>query len=83
MYKNRAKDGSNNICGSKIKFFREKFPEKTSQHKFSKLLQTAGLDIDKNAVQKIECGKRFVTDIELKIIAQVLHVSYQQLLDDD
>jgi len=36
------------------------------------MLQMAGLDIDKNAVQRIESGKRFVTDIELKIIAKVL-----------
>ena len=41
----------------------------------------AGLDIDKNAVQRIESGKRFVTDIELKVIAKVLGVSYRELLD--
>lgn len=45
------------------------------------MLQMAGLDIDKNAVQRIESGKRFVTDIELKVIAEVLGVSYQELLD--
>ena len=47
------------------------------------MLQMAGLDIDKNAVQRIESGKRFVTDIELKVIAKVLKASYKQLLDDD
>lgn len=46
------------------------------------MLQRAGLDIDKNAVQRIESGKRFVTDIELKAITEVLGVSYQDLLDD-
>ena len=46
------------------------------------MLQRAGLDIDKNAVQRIESGKRFVTDIEFKVIAEVLGVSYQELLDD-
>lgn len=45
------------------------------------MLQMAGLDIDKNAVQRIENGKRFVTDIELKVIAKVLGVSYKELLD--
>lgn len=29
------------------------------------MLQMAGLDLDKNAVQRIESGKRTVTDIEL------------------
>ncbi|WP_195200661.1 helix-turn-helix domain-containing protein [Faecalispora jeddahensis] len=81
MCKNKAPDGSNNICGKCIKKFREQLPEKTSQKQFSDMLQIAGLDVDKNAVQRIESGERFVTDIELKIIAGVLGVSYQELLD--
>lgn len=44
-------------------------------------LQLAGLDVDKNAVQKMESGQRFITDIELRIIASVLNVSYSDLLD--
>ena len=67
----------------KIKQFRDSLPEKTSQRKFAELLQVYNLDIDKNAVQRIESGQRFVTDIELKVIASVLGVSYQQLLDDE
>ncbi|HCD45960.1 MAG TPA: XRE family transcriptional regulator [Lachnoclostridium sp.] len=82
MYKNKAKDGRNNVCGHKIKEIREKLPEKTSQRKLADMLQMAGIDVDKNAVQRIENGKRFVTDIELKVIAEVLRVSYQELLDD-
>ncbi len=45
------------------------------------MLQVEGLDIDKNAVQRIESGRRFVTDIELRVIARVLNVSYNELLD--
>ncbi|WP_085834216.1 helix-turn-helix domain-containing protein [Clostridium merdae] len=81
MYKNKAPDGSNNICGKQMKKFREQLPEKASQKQFSDMLQIAGLDIDKNAVQRIESGERFVTDIELKVIAKVLGVNYQDLLD--
>ena len=69
------------ISVDRIKEIREKLPEKTSQRKLADMLQRAGLDIDKNAVQRIESGKRFVTDIELKVIAEVLGVSYQDLLD--
>lgn len=82
MYKNKVADGENNICGQKVKEIRERLPEKTSQRKLADILQMAGLDIDKNAVQRIESGKRFVTDIELKVIAKVLDVSYQELLDN-
>ena len=81
MYKNKTNSGRNNICGCKIKEIRLNLPEKTSQQKLAHMLQLAGLDIDKNAIQRIESGKRFVTDIELKAIAHVLNVRYQDLLD--
>ncbi|WP_099204948.1 helix-turn-helix domain-containing protein [Scatolibacter rhodanostii] len=81
MYKNKAPDGSNNICGKRIRKYREQLLEKTSQKQFSDMLQIAGLDLDKNAIQRIESGDRFITDIELKVIARVLGVSYQELLD--
>ncbi len=82
MYKNKAADGENNICGQKVREIREQLPEKTSQRKLADMLQMEGLDLDKNAVQRIESGKRFVTDIELKVMAKVLGVSYQELLDN-
>ena len=43
-----------------------------SQRELADRLQIAGLDIDKNAIQRIECGKRFVTDIELVVLSKVL-----------
>ena len=80
--KNKAKDGKNNFSGRKIKVFREAMAAKPSQKALADLLQVAGLDVDKNAVQRIESGQRFVTDIELQVIAKVLKVSYEDLLDD-
>lgn len=81
MYKNRAPNGGNNICGRNIKIYREALPGKPSQRQFADMLQLEGLDIDKNAVQRMESGQRFVTDIELRILAKVLRVSYSDLLD--
>ena len=46
--------------------------KKTSQRMLAYLLQMKGLDVDKNAIQRIESGERFVTDIELKMMASVL-----------
>ena len=80
MYKNKSSNGSNNICGGKIKELRLQLPKKTSQRKFADMLQIQGLDVDKNA---IESGARFVTDIELKAIAQILNVSCDTLLGID
>ena len=39
-------------------------------------------DIDKNAVQRIESGKRFVTDIELVYFSNALNLSYEELLSN-
>ena len=81
MYKNRAEDGRNNLCGAKVKAYRQKLPRQTSQKMLADMLQVEGLDIDKNAIQRIESGQRFVTDIELKTLAKVLHARYQDLLE--
>ena len=53
-----------------------------SQKRLADMLQLLGLDLDKNAIQRIENGKRFVTDIELRYFAKVLKVSYEELLDE-
>jgi len=81
MYKNKSGSGSNNICGPKIYYLRKQLTPKVSQRAFADQLQLRGLDLDKNAIQRIECGKRFVTDIELKIFAQVLNTTVDNLLD--
>jgi transcriptional regulator with XRE-family HTH domain len=43
-------------------------------------MQLIGIDVDKNAIQRIECGKRFVTDIELKAFAEIFGVSLDALV---
>ena len=82
MFKNKSTDGKYNISGPNIKRIRCELQPKTSQRKLADRLQLYGLDVDKNAVQRIESGQRFVTDIELKAIANVLNVSLEILLDD-
>ena len=82
MYKNKSSDGKNNICGIRIKELRQSLPEKTSQRQFAEILQREGIDVDKNAVQRIESGQRFITDIELKILSKALHVTCDELLEN-
>ena len=54
-----------------------------SQRELADKLQIAGLDLDKNAIQRIECGKRFVTDIEIKTMANILKLTYEEILKED
>ena len=78
MFINKSADGRNNLCGGNVAFFRKEM--KLSQKKLADRLQLVGLDIDKNAIQRIECGKRFVTDIELFALSRALGRSYDELL---
>lgn len=66
----------------KIQLLRKQLSPKVSQRAFAEQLQLKGIDLDKNAIQRIEAGKRFVTDIELKAFAQILHVTADELLND-
>ena len=79
MFINKAVDGSNNLCGAQVARLRVAMG--ISQRQLAALLQLEGLEIDKNAIQRIEAGKRFVTDIELVQLAKVLRVDIAQLLE--
>ena len=78
MFINKTHDGLNNICGKKIADLRKGL--NISQRMLADRLQLTGLDVDKNAIQRIECGKRFVTDIELLALSKVLRVSLEDLI---
>lgn len=77
MFINKTNDGKNNICGNKIAVLRKQ--KKISQRILAEKMQVMGIDIDKNAIQRIEAGKRFVTDIELKSFAEFFDVSMEEL----
>ena len=79
MFINKARSGDNNICGKNIAVLRK--AAGLSQNQLAGQLQLHGLDVSKNAIQRIEAGKRFVTDIELVYLADVLKVSYDTLLN--
>ena len=79
MFTNKASDGLNNVCGKNIAGFRKKAG--ISQKVLSDKVQLVGIDIDKNAVQRIEQGKRFVTDIEVIAFAKVFNIITDELLN--
>jgi len=81
MHKNKMEDGRRNVSGVKISNLRKRLKEKTSQRQFAEMLQRSGLDVDKNAIQRMESGERFITDIEIKTIAEVLNVTCDELLN--
>lgn len=81
MFINKSVNGRNNVCG--IMVARLRTAEGISQRELADRLQRDGLDADKNAVQRIESGQRFVTDIELLHLSRVLRVSLEELLSGE
>ena len=82
MYKNKGTDGRNNISGKNIAKLRTQMKKPNSQRALADKMQLMGIDIDKNAVQRIESGQRFVTDIELKAFASLFGVTMEELVSD-
>ncbi len=80
MFKNKA-ENRNNLCGEKIAHLRKKHPSKMSQRMLAEQMQLLGIDLDKNAIQRIESGQRFVTDIELLGLSKVFKTTCDDLLN--
>ncbi len=78
MFINKTAEGLNNVCGKNISKLRTEL--KISQRELADRMQLVGIDIDKNAIQRIECGKRFVTDIEIIAFTKIFDVSFDKLL---
>lgn len=78
MFKIKAPDGRNNISGKKVKQYR--LAKKMSQYKLAAKIRAMGYDVDNHFIRRIENGERFVTDIELVILSEVLGVSIDDLL---
>ena len=79
MYKNRN-GNRNNIAGLNVKKLRLQQNPVWSQRELADKLQLLNHDLGKNAIQQMEAGTRFITDIELKALAEVFKVSVEQLL---
>ena len=78
MFINKSDDGLNNVCGKNIAYLRTEAG--ISQKVLADRMQLVGIDIDKNAIQRIECGKRFVTDIEIIGFTKVFNITFEELL---
>lgn len=78
MFTNRTPDGRNNIAGLKVAELRKRL--RISQRELSDRLNVIGLNIDKNAVQRMESGQRFITDIEIISLAKIFGITVEELL---
>lgn len=80
MFKIKAADGSNNLVGATVARIRKE--KKLSQRKLAAKMQLLGFDVDHYFIRRVENGERFVTDIDLVILARGLEVPVDALLQD-
>ena len=67
--------------GNNIRISREKAG--FTQDLLSAKLQLKGCDITRSAIAKIEVGQRHVYPDEIKLIKEILNVSYENLFNTD
>jgi len=75
--KPRSDTGMKNLISNNLIELRKK--QKLSQRDLAKLMQLAGCDMDRNVITRIETQKRYVTDIELTKLCQVLDTTFEEL----
>ena len=73
-----AADGKKNLVGSQVRKLRQKHG--LSQEKLMAQLQLKGMDSERGVIKRIENGTRFVTDVELCLLADFFDISVEQLL---
>lgn len=81
MPKPRSDTGKKNLISKNLIELRQK--HNLSQRDLAKLLQLAGCDMDRNVITRIETQKRYVTDIELQKLCQVLDTTFEELTKED
>lgn len=80
MPKPRTQSGEKNLISQRLIELRK--THNMSQRDLAYKLQLAGYDMDKNVITRIETNKRYVTDLELKAIAEIFQVCVQYSLPD-
>ena len=81
MFKIKAKDGTNNLCGNRIAEIRK--AKNLSQRKLAIKMQLLGFDVDHYYIRRVENGERFVTDIDLVIFSKALNVPITELMPEE
>ncbi len=79
MPKPLAADGTRNLIGKRLRGLRKE--KRLSQERLMEELQLRGFDSERGVIKRIENGARYVSDIELKILAEYFGVSYDYLID--
>lgn len=73
--------GRRNICGERVR--RERVTRRISQERLAAKMQMRGVEIEQDAISRVEAGERLVTDYELRAFAAIFEVPVESLLDPE
>lgn len=73
--------GAKNISGDRIHQLRT--AQRMSQAELAARMQVNGVNIEREAISKIETGERFVADYELMVFAKVFSVTMDDLIQTE
>lgn len=78
-FKAKAPDGKANIAGRNLKTYR--LSKDMSLRNMAAILQVGGLDWDHTQVLRAENGEKTISDVELKLLSNILKISAKKLLE--
>ncbi len=73
--------GKRNLCGDRVREARAR--HRISQSDLCRMLQLAGVAVERDTISRIESGSRFVADFEVTALAEALDVSILWLLNKE
>lgn len=80
MPKPKTSIGKKNLISQRLIELRHQ--NNLSQRDLACQLQLHEYDMDKNVIIRIETNKRYVTDVNLKALSEIFHISYDYLLEE-
>lgn len=81
MKPRQAPYGNKNICGANIERLRKE--KGMRQGTLAAKMQLCGVDINPCSLSKLEGQTRSASDMELKVIARILHVPMEELVREE
>ena len=80
--RNKAKDGTRNIVGLRVRELRQGAKPKITQEDLAGRVAAQHVVLDRTAIFRIETGRRAVSDLELAAIAKALRVKISDLFGE-
>lgn len=77
--KNYNYKGRRNLVGQNVRAARKQLSPPLTQEQLAAEMEKRGCAVDRFIIMHIESGKRFVADYEVKVLAEILGMSLEEI----